>query len=247
MKNKHNRFRQITAAAMLLICMLLAACGRNVKPAQTEVTTADIALIETASAAADVHTEAETSEAQGKTDKETEPETEAAKTQETKAPETKPEETATAPQEAEPGHYTLADLDELKDTKNFTNSAIEHIFNGSVNSSGKGTGYHYDMIEDSDGMIIDGTRSQEDEYGIYTANVVIDGHRKSHYSSFFPDTWSPQEVVDAINAAREDALANDRKDGTTWIGYYEDIEIDMYLDSKDRIVSAFPVYIDDRH
>lgn len=146
-----------------------------------------------------------------------------------------------------PVYYTWDDIEDLENTEHFSSSAIEHIFNGSVNSSGNGSGYHYDMVEGSDGQIIPGTRSEEDINGLYTANVEVDGHRKNHYSTFFPDEWSPQEVVDAINAARQDALDNDRHQGTTWIGYFEDIEIDMYFDSKDRIVSAFPVYEDDRH
>ncbi len=142
--------------------------------------------------------------------------------------------------------YTMEDVYGLKDTENFSKNAIEHIFNGSVNSKGNASGYHYDMITDSDGKIIEDTRGPEDEWGVYTAYVTVKGKKKNHYSSFFPDSWTPQQVVDAINRAREDALANDRKAGSTWIGYYEGIEIDMYLDSSDRITSAYPVHASER-
>ena len=49
-------------------------------------------------------------------------------------------------------------------------------------------------------------------------------------------------MVDAIIAARKDALKNDRHKGDTYIGYYNGIEINMYLDSKDRVVTAYPIY-----
>lgn len=150
----------------------------------------------------------------------------------------------TDPEPSGPVYYTEADLNKLKNTDVFNKSAIEHIFLGTVNSSGKGSGYHYDMIKDSPGKILEETRSKTDKNGCYTACVEVDGHEKEHYSSFYPDDWSPQQVVDAIVAARSDALKNNRHNGDTYIGYYNGIEIDMYLDSKDRVVTAYPIYSD---
>ncbi len=139
-------------------------------------------------------------------------------------------------------YYTEADLKKLKNTDVFNKSAIEHIFLGTVNSSGKGSGYHYDMIKDSPGKILEETRSKTDKNGCYTAYVEVNGREKEHYSTFYPDDWSPQDVVDCIVAARNDALKNNRHKGDTYIGYYNGIEINMYLDSKDRVVTAYPIY-----
>ena len=110
------------------------------------------------------------------------------------------------PKPSGPVYYSAGVLDTLKGTEYFNKSAIEHIFMGTVNSNGKGSGYHYDMIKDSPGAIVEGTRSKEDKNGCYTANVTVDGHEKEHYSTFYPDSWSPQQVVDVILAARKDAL-----------------------------------------
>ena len=148
----------------------------------------------------------------------------------------------TDPQPSGPVYYTEADLKKLKNTDIFNKSAIEHIFLGTVNSSGKGSGYHYAMIKDSPGKILEETRSKKDKNGCYTAYVEVDGHEKEHYSTFYPDDWSPQDVVDCIAAARSDALKNNRHKGDTYIGYYNGIEINMYLDSKDRVVTAYPIY-----
>ena len=140
-----------------------------------------------------------------------------------------------------PVYYSSADLRKLKGTEVFNSTAIEHIFIGSVNSSNKGSGYHYNMISDSKGQIIDGTRSKPDKNGVYTANVEVDGHRKDAISSFYPDSWSPQQVVDAIVEARADALKTGKTRGSYHVGYSNGLRIELYLDSKNKVVTAYPV------
>ena len=140
-----------------------------------------------------------------------------------------------------PVYYTSADLRKLKGTEVFNSTAIEHIFIGSVNSSNKGSGYHYNMISDSKGQIIDGTRSKPDKNGVYTANVEVDGHRKDAISSFYPDSWSPQQVVDAIVEARADALKTGKMRGNYHVGYSNGLRIELYLDSKNKVVTAYQV------
>lgn len=143
-----------------------------------------------------------------------------------------------------PATYTMADVEALVHTERFYKDAIMHIFDGTLASNGSGSGYHYNMIENSRGAIIAGTKSKVDHHGVYTANVTVDGIPKSHYSTFFPDVWSPQQVVDAINIACDDAIAHHRNPvGDTWVGYYEDIEINLYLTRKKKLImSAFPIY-----
>ena len=139
--------------------------------------------------------------------------------------------------------YTMQDIGRLKGTEIFAKGALEHIFDGSVNKKGKATGYHYDKVEDSRGEIISGTRSKADRHGVYTAKVKVDGVQKNGFSSFYPDDWTPQEVVDAINVAYEDALGStDNPHGDLWIGYSGDMEIDMYLTEQKKIITAYPVY-----
>ena len=139
--------------------------------------------------------------------------------------------------------YTMNDVKALKRTNIFANNAIEHIFDGTINSKGKATGYHYDNIDGSKGSIIPGTASKPDKNGVYTAKVEVSGVKKNGFSSFYPDSWSPQQVVDAINEAYEDALSDkSNKQGDLWIGYAGDLEIDMYLNNKKLITTAYPIY-----
>lgn len=139
--------------------------------------------------------------------------------------------------------YTMNDVKALKRTNIFADNAIEHIFDGTINSKGKATGYHYDNIDGSKGSIIAGTVSKPDKNGVYTAKVEVSGVKKNGFSSFYPDSWSPQQVVDAINEAYEDALSDkSNKQGDLWIGYAGDLEIDMYLNNKKLITTAYPIY-----
>ena len=103
--------------------------------------------------------------------------------------------------------YYMADISNLENVDYFAGGTLEHIFDGTINKKGNATGYHYTMVLDSKGKIIDGTRSEEDENGVFTGNVEVDGIKNS-----------------------------------LWIGHYGDIEIDMYLDSNQKITTAYPIY-----
>ena len=139
--------------------------------------------------------------------------------------------------------YTMADIKKLKNTKHFAKNTLEHIFDGTINGKGKATGYHYSMVTDSKGKIIDGTRSKTDGNGVFTGKVEVSGVKKNGFSSFYPESWTPQQVVDAINAAYDDALKNpDNPQGELWIGYSGDLEIDMYMNKSKQITTAYPVY-----
>lgn len=142
--------------------------------------------------------------------------------------------------------YTMADIQKLKNTSNFAKNTLEHIFDGTINGKGKATGYHYDGVTDSKGKIIEGTESAPDEHGVYTAKVEVDGVKKNGFSSFYPADWSPQQVVDAINEAYDDALGDkSNPHGELWIGYAGDLEINMYLNNQKKITTAYPIYEED--
>lgn len=139
--------------------------------------------------------------------------------------------------------YTMADIKKLNNTKNFAKKTLEHIFDGTINSKGNATGYHYSKVTDSKGKIISGTESGKDDHGVFTAKVKVSGVKKNGFSSFYPEDWTPQQVVDAINEAYNDALSDkSNPHGSLWIGYSGDLEIDMYLNNKKKITTAYPIY-----
>lgn len=138
--------------------------------------------------------------------------------------------------------YEKSVLKKLENTDIFIDSAIEHIFEGNV-SRGKAGGYHYECIKDTAGKVIEGTEVSLNDLGVYKAQVEVDGiPKKSNkgYSTFFPKDMDPQEVVDAINEAYNDRVfiegTSNTYRGTTENG----LEIEMYLNENDKIISAFP-------
>lgn len=138
--------------------------------------------------------------------------------------------------------YTTTTLKKLKNTNNFLASAIEHIFEGQINASGNATGYHYDGIEDSAGRIVPGTKTLPNALGVYEAKVEVKGIAKTSnggYSTFFPDSLSPQQVVDAINEAyaNKQLIRSNIFVGSSQSG----IDIEMYLTEDGKIISAFPI------
>ena len=140
--------------------------------------------------------------------------------------------------------YSMDDLANLKHTENFTEKSKLHIFEGDLNRRGQAGGYHYDMVEGTSGNVIEGTKGPVlNDTGVYEAKVEVDGIPKKAnggYSTFFPDNMSPQEVVDAINEAYEIRQFK-VKTRNTYEGFSKNgMKITMYLDSDEKIISAFP-------
>ena len=139
--------------------------------------------------------------------------------------------------------YGKSILNSLKNTENFTDSAIEHIFEGQVNARGKAVGYHYEGIEGTSGNVIPGTESSVNNFGVYKAQVEVNGIPKTAnggFSTFYSKNLSPQQVVDAINEAYSNC---ELKLGTrnTYQGVANNgMKIDMFLDQSGKIISAFP-------
>lgn len=147
--------------------------------------------------------------------------------------------------EPEVKEYSSADLNNLRNLDYFKDSTIEHIFLGTINKKGNATGYHYEMIADSPGHIIGGTESEPDEYGVYSAKVAVSDTKKDSnggYSSFFPKNYSPQDVIDAINEAYENAELVPGSDYIYQGVSKSGLKISIYEDKSGKITSAFPIH-----
>ncbi|MGL5870187.1 EndoU domain-containing protein [Clostridium chrysemydis] len=135
---------------------------------------------------------------------------------------------------------------DLQNTENFRHGALKHILEGEINKRGKAVGFHYEGFPGSKGKVIEGTSSKPNKYGVYTAEVEVDGVKKTSNkgrSTLYPKDWTPQQVVDAINEAYNDRqYVKGSKD--TYMGETkEGMQISMYLDQKTgKIISAFPMY-----
>lgn len=134
-------------------------------------------------------------------------------------------------------------LSEVSGKDYFQNGALEHILEGELNGKGAAVGFHYDRLPTKKGEIISGTETKEDDLGVYEAEVIVDGVEKTSNrgrSSFFPNHWDTQDVVDAIIEAYEN---KEFIQGNTYEGLTDEgIVIQMYLNKQEKIISAFPVY-----
>jgi hypothetical protein len=136
----------------------------------------------------------------------------------------------------------IADLESLHDPEIFTWNALEHIFSGSVNARGVASGYHSEAWPPARGEVVEGTRTEPDDNGVYEGQVRVDGKDKAGnrgYSSFYPLDMPVPDVVAAIREAHASRVF---VNGNTWRGEGGGLTILMYLDDNDRIISAFPEY-----
>ncbi|MEQ3340943.1 EndoU domain-containing protein, partial [Clostridium butyricum] len=135
-------------------------------------------------------------------------------------------------------------IKDLKNTDNFRDGALEHILEGEINKRGKAVGFHYEGFPTTKGSVIEGTKSTPDNLGLYTGKVEVGGVPKTSnggQSTFFPENWTVQDVVDAINEAftNKEFVQGTRNTyrGKTVSG----LKIEMYIDDvTNKIISAFP-------
>ena len=142
--------------------------------------------------------------------------------------------------------YSREVLNELERTNKLGDHTVTHVFEGELNRRGKAVGYHYGMIEDSAGSGIPGSKVELGNNGVYKVKVEVNGVPKTAnggYSTMFPDSMSPQEVVDSINEAyyKRVKVTNTRN---TYRGMSNNgVQIDMFIDKNGKTISAFPTEI----
>jgi len=116
-----------------------------------------------------------------------------------------------------------------------------HVFDGEINRSGKPTGYHSRPggVDATNARLVS-IKDQPNRAGVYTANIEVkDGDQwKSKFSSFFPDSMSQQEVIDAILHAFSKSNKQQKWEGPSGLGF----TIQGYTTNKGGINTAFPVY-----
>lgn len=134
-------------------------------------------------------------------------------------------------------------IQDLKQTEYFRDGALEHILEGEINRKGQAVGFHFDRLPTKKGEIVEGTETDPNEFGVYEAKVIISDVEKTSNggkSTFFPNDWDTQQVIDGINEAYDNKVYIS---GNTYEGLTADgMIIRMYLDQHEKIISAFPVY-----
>ena len=117
----------------------------------------------------------------------------------------------------------------------YANDVLEHIFYGN-----KAGGFHYKGLSGANGTI-DKIISKPNKYGVYQAEVTILGKKKPRPNSFFPDNWTPKQVLDTIDEAYYNGNYNASRN---IIEYTNEVGMKLQINLNDngQIVSAFPIY-----
>ena len=146
--------------------------------------------------------------------------------------------TKTYPELADAARASIKSIDDLKklvkDPSIWTDDLLEHIFYGN-----KAGGYHYAGLKGANGYITEVTKAPN-KYGVYEADVFVCGKKRAK-KTFFPDGWTPQQVIDTV----EDAFKNgtyDANNNTKLFTMDSGLKIQVNLDTSGKIVSVFPLY-----
>ncbi|MGB8954005.1 MAG: EndoU domain-containing protein [Tumebacillaceae bacterium] len=122
-------------------------------------------------------------------------------------------------------------------------STIEHIFVGEINRRGNAVGFHYEgQFSSGISKIIPETKKPVDSNNVYEADVEIKSQSKHpRFSSFFPQEWSEEEVLNQIQVAYKNkrSVTPTLYEGTTEKG----LDIQFYLDASGKILTAYPIYL----
>lgn len=121
---------------------------------------------------------------------------------------------------------------------------LHHVFAGEINKRGKPTGYHSRPggNDPSTARVVE-VRDQPNNVGIYTASIEVrDGNQwKEKFSSFFPDNFSQQQVIDAVIHAYNNSK---NKNAQPWQGPSgHGFAIQGYTTNRGGINTAFPVFV----
>ncbi len=140
------------------------------------------------------------------------------------------------------GDHTPADYAQWSSTQPEIN--LWHVFEGEINRSGKPVGFHSRPGgRDPANARVTDVRDQPNRLGVYTATIEIrDGNTwKSKFSSFFPDSLSRDEVVDAVLYAyrNSDNPQAQPFEGPSGHGF----RIQGYTSNRGGINTAFPLFV----
>lgn len=116
-----------------------------------------------------------------------------------------------------------------------------HVFDGEINSRGRPTGYHSrpGSVDTANARVVS-IKDKPNRAGVYTASIEVrDGDQwKSKTSSFFPDSLSQQDVIDAILHAFSNSNKQQRWEGPSGLGF----TIQGYTTNRGGINTAYPLF-----
>ncbi|MFK8082150.1 MAG: EndoU domain-containing protein [Granulosicoccus sp.] len=143
---------------------------------------------------------------------------------------------------ANAGSHSEPDYSQWSKTE--PNINLWHVFEGEINRSGKPVGFHSRPGgDDPANARVVSIRDKANRAGVYTATIEIrDGNQwKSKFSSFFPDSLSRDDVVNAVLKAYKNSSDKNAQpfEGPSGLGF----NIQGYTSGRGGINTAFPIFV----
>ncbi len=130
--------------------------------------------------------------------------------------------------------------------KAVSQNTLEHIFHGEINKKGKAVGFHYEgtaAMQATNKTRVTTVTKAADKNGVYAARVEVSGVTKKADSSFFPRTWTKNDVVNAVNEAYIKKIHPDPKNLLYFEGRSSSgVLVGGYLKTDGTIATAFPLH-----
>lgn len=140
------------------------------------------------------------------------------------------------------GNHTEPAYSQWSDTN--PNINLWHVFEGEINRSGKPVGFHSRPggTDPANARVVS-VRDQPNSAGVYTATIEIrdDNQWKSKFSSFFPDSYSRDQVIDMVLHAYNNSRDKNAQPFSGPSG--EGFTIQGYTSGRGGINTAFPVFV----
>ncbi|WP_425516847.1 DUF637 domain-containing protein [Photorhabdus caribbeanensis] len=124
---------------------------------------------------------------------------------------------------------------------------VEHVFHGEINRRGNAVGFHHEAGIGYQGKArITAITAPPNAQGIYRGKIEVFNPQTGQWvqkgpeSTFFPQSWSRQQIMSEIRGAHKNATIqpNGKWEGVSPSG----VKIGGYLDNNGNINTAFPVY-----
>lgn len=142
------------------------------------------------------------------------------------------------------------------DEQPFPPDLERHVFEGEFNPNGNPVGYHHREggVDQGDFTVDEDTKTETDRHGVYEAEwtgTAPDGTEAGKNSSFFPDSYSQEDVRDSVREAFDNRTAPSSSNPRLWEGTTSDgMRIQGYVGpgktvadaTEDDIKTAFPVW-----
>ncbi|OAS16045.1 polymorphic toxin-type HINT domain-containing protein [Paenibacillus oryzisoli] len=133
--------------------------------------------------------------------------------------------------------------------KYFAPNTKKHILEGEINSKGDAVGFHHEGSSSIARIV--GTPTPVNAYGVYEATVeIFDGTnyvRKKATSTFFPKSWSSDDVLNAIFEVYANAQPAIKQNGTEFIQKWQGthssgVKIEFWVGLNGEITTAYPIF-----